>query len=41
MFKQKSLPLCRTSRLAAILGAVVWTAAGPWGTPPPDGFTII
>ena len=41
MFKQKSLPLCRTSRLAAILGAGVWTAAGPWGTPPPDGFTII
>ena len=41
MFKQKSLPLCRTSRLAAILGAGVWTAAGRWGTPPPDGFTII
>ena len=41
MFKQKSLPLCRTSRRAAILGASVWTAAGPWGTPPPDGFTII
>ena len=34
MFKQKSLPLCRTSRLAAILGAGVWTAAGRWGTPP-------